>query len=80
MDRKDELPDVNESFMAHTTLQSQKLPIRSDYVTFGHLSLPICRNPRYFTMDLRLKVEILHTPIMQHTYNAAAQHLPRISL
>jgi hypothetical protein len=65
MDRKDKLPDVNESSMADTTLQPHTLPIRSDYVNFGHPSLPIYRNPCYFTMDLRLKVEILHTPIMQ---------------
>jgi hypothetical protein len=34
MDRKDKLPDVNESSTAHTTLQPHKLPIRSDYVNF----------------------------------------------
>jgi hypothetical protein len=42
-----------------------KLPIRTGYVNFGHTSLPIYRNLRYFTMDLRLRIEILHTPIMQ---------------
>jgi hypothetical protein len=27
--------------------------------------LPIYRNLRYFTLDLRLKIWILHTPIMR---------------
>jgi hypothetical protein len=42
-----------------------KLLIRTGYVNFGHPSLPIYRNPCYFTPDLRPKIEILHTPIMQ---------------
>jgi len=75
MDRKDKLPDVNESSMADTTLQPHTLPIRSDYVNFGHPSLPIYRNPCYFTMDLRLKVDILHTPIMQS--RLAANGMPK---
>jgi hypothetical protein len=52
-----------------------KLPIRTAYVNFGHPSLPIYRNPCYFTMDLRLKIEILHTPIMQS--RLAANRMPK---
>ena len=50
------------------------IPKRS-YVNFGHPSLPIYRNPCYFTMDLRLKIEILHTPIMQS--RLAANGMPK---
>jgi hypothetical protein len=34
-------------------------------ISFGPPSLPIYRNPCYFTMDLRPKIETLRTPIMQ---------------
>jgi hypothetical protein len=41
----------------------QKFPI--GYVNFGNPSLPIYRNLRYFTLDLRLKIKILYSPIAQ---------------
>ena len=55
--------------------QHHKLLIRTGYVNFGHPSLPIYRNVRYFTLDLRLKIEILHTPIMQS--GLAANGMPK---
>jgi hypothetical protein len=53
----------------------QRLCSRTGYVNFEHPSLPIYRNLRYFTLDLRLKIEILHTPIMQS--RLAANGMPK---
>jgi serine/threonine protein kinase len=59
LDRGNEVPF---STMETPSTGSQLRLIRTDYINFGHPSLPIYRNPGYFTMDLRLKIEILHTP------------------
>jgi hypothetical protein len=45
--------------------QPHTFPIRTGYVNFGHPSLPIYQNLRYFTLDLRLRIESLYTTIMQ---------------
>ena len=53
----------------------QKFPIMTAYVNFGHPSLSNYRNPFYFTLDLKLKIEIMHTPIMQS--RLAANDMPK---
>jgi hypothetical protein len=55
--------------------QPHKLPIWTGYANFEYPSLPIYRNLRYFTLDLRLKIEILHTPIMQIALHIDMQFL-----
>jgi hypothetical protein len=50
-------------------------PSRSGYVNFGHTSLPIYRYLRYLTLNLRLKIGILHTPIMRS--RLAANGMPK---
>jgi hypothetical protein len=48
--------------------------LRTGYVDFGHPSLPIYRYLRYFTLDLRLRLEILHTPIMHSRKPMQTRH------
>jgi hypothetical protein len=54
-----------------------KLPIRTDYVNFGYPSFPIYGNLCYFTPDLRLKIKILHTPIVEKIYRAGLKKSAR---
>ena len=42
-----------------------KIPIRTFYVNSPNPSLPVYRNPCYFTMDLRTQTKRLRTPILQ---------------
>jgi hypothetical protein len=44
----------------------RRIGSRMHYVNFGHPSVPIYRNLRYSTPDLRLKIEVLHTPMMHY--------------
>ncbi len=74
--RSDYCLQANRLDKLHSPLATEwkplPFPIRTAYVNFGHPSLPIYQNLRYFTMDLRLKIEVLHTPIMQ-----AANDMPK---